>query len=117
MSTKIIHLLGRVLNSFVLPIHSGVPLMLLNRVLPYGLNPVRLAGSALYLVLQSAFLLTAPSGGRFLLAVSHSLCRVLIRPANVFLQPLSAIITSVFQNREEYPDQLAADCDHGLLAF
>ena len=117
MSTRIIHLLGRVLNSFVLPIHSGVPLMLLNRVLPYGLNPARLAGSALYLVLQCAFLLTAPSGGRFLLAVVSGLCCVRIRSMDVLPQLLRAIIASIFQDSKEHPDQFTTNRYHGLMAF
>ena len=68
-------------------------------------------------VLISAFLLTAPSGGRSLFAVACSLCCLALRPADVLAESLRAVITPVPQDRKEYPDYFAADCDHSLMAF
>ena len=99
----------RVLNSFVQPSHSGVPPLLLIRVLPYNKC---LSGFALLChclestpVIQHQLNL----GGRFLLqcAVLFSGC---FRSDDIPSEPFFIKVTACFQNHKEYPYCLACNC-------
>ena len=100
--------LHRVLNSFVQPSHSGVPLLLLIRVLPYY---ICFSGFALLChclestpVIQHQLNL----GGRTLLQCAFFSLRCLWTD-DVFSEPLFIKVASCLQNHKEYSDSLACD--------
>lgn len=107
---------GGVPNSFVLPVHSCVPLMLLHEIVVPWCDSLRLPALSFLLNLHSCH--PAPLDWRTLpgYRVSLSGCRRL-RIDPVHPQLLRIILCAMFQDGIEYPDQLAACCDDGLLDF
>lgn len=109
-----VHPTGGGLNSFGLPIHKWVPLLLRYEVLPQGKYLTRLTGSDFLIQCIPAIRhLCRRTPSRIVaLEVSGSLCR--FRAGYICTEPCAVVIHSARQQRIINTDYFAAHCNHCL---
>ena len=102
------------LNSFVLPIHKWVPLLLICKVLPQGKILTRLTGSDFLIQCIPAIrhLYRRTLSRIAALEVSSGLCR--FRTDNIRSKSCAAVIHSMCQQSIENTDYFATHCNHCL---
>lgn len=102
------------LNSFVLPIHKWVPLLLPNEVVPQGKNLTRLTGSDFLIQIEP----TAQHLYRWTFSCAAALGMsggfYLFRTENICTEACTAVLVSMRQQRIENTNQLTANGNHRL---